>query len=54
MVGRLRSDSYDECLKELSMTTREERRHHHHVQQTHKILHGLNRVDRKTWFSMVS
>jgi hypothetical protein len=54
MVSGLKSTEYEEKLKELGMTTLEERRHQIDMQQTHKILHGVDRVSKETWFTMAS
>jgi hypothetical protein len=43
-------ERYKERLKELGMTTLQERRHHLDLLQTRKILHDLDRVDRKKNF----
>jgi hypothetical protein len=52
MVSGLKSDNYEERLRELGMATLEERRHQIDMQQTHKILHGVDRVKKETWFTM--
>jgi hypothetical protein len=49
------SDRIDmERLKDLGMTTLDERRHHPDMLQKHKFLHGLDRMDKKTWFNLAS
>ncbi len=56
MVSGLASDKYEERLVELGMVSLEERRHMADtgMQQVHKILHGLYKVDKNTWFEMAS
>ncbi len=54
MVSGLSADKYEERFAELGMVSLEERRHRADMQQVHKILHGLDKVDKNTWFEMVS
>lgn len=54
MVSGLRTNTYEERLKEIGLTTLEERRHQTDMIQTYKILHGKDRVEKDTWFKMAS
>jgi len=45
MVSGLRTNTYEERLKEIGLTTLEERRHQTDMIQTYKILHGKDRVE---------
>ncbi len=53
MVSGLKSNNYEERLK-MGLTTLEERRHQQDMLQTNRILHGVDKVRRETWFSMAS
>ena len=53
-VSGLRGATYEEKLRELEMETLEERRHQLDMQQTFKILKGIDRVDKGTWFESVA
>jgi hypothetical protein len=44
MVGGLNGTTYEERLKELSLTTLEEQRHRLDMSQTYKIVSGKERV----------
>ena len=54
MVSGLTAKNYEDRLKELGITTLEERRHQIDMVQTYRILHGKDRVEPKTWFTMAS
>jgi hypothetical protein len=54
MVNSLSSDKYEEWLVELGMVSLGERRHRADMQQVHKILHGLDKEDKNTWFEMAT
>ena len=54
MVSGLRSDDYEERLKELNMTSLEERRHQADMQYVYKVLTGRKDVDKDQWFTMTS
>ena len=51
VVG-LKSRGYLERLKELGLTTLQDRRWRFDLIQTYKIIHGLDKVDCGTWFSL--
>ena len=52
MVSGLKATTYEERLTELGLTSLEERRHQADMLQTFKIIHGLDKVKRETWFKM--
>jgi len=52
MVSGLKSESYEDRLKELGLTTLEERRHQIDMAQVYKILNGKDRVDWNSWFRL--
>ena len=54
MVSGLRGRSYLERLEEMGMETLAERRHQQDMQQTFRILHGIDRVNSDGWFAMQS
>ena len=53
MVSGLQGKTYEERLAECGLTTLEERRTRGDMIQTWKIIHGVDNVDKKTWFKMV-
>ena len=53
MVSGLQG-TYEDKLRELNLQTLEERRRRADMIQTHKIIHGIDKVDRHTWFNFVS
>jgi ribonuclease P/MRP protein subunit RPP40 len=53
MVSGLQGKTYEERLAECGLTTLEERRRRGDMIQTWKIIHGVDNVDKKTWFTMV-
>ena len=54
MVSGLRGRTYMEKLDELNMETLSERRHQRDMQQTFRILHGIDKVNSEDWFKMGS
>lgn len=50
MVSGLRGRTYEERLVELDMVTLKQRRVETDMAQVHKIVHGIDRVEAKTWF----
>jgi hypothetical protein len=50
MVSGLKSNSYEERLRELDMPTLSERRHQADMVMVHKILHEKGGLDHTTWF----
>ena len=53
MVSGLQG-TYEDKLRELNLQTLEERWRRADMIQTHKIIHGIDKVDRHTWFNFVS
>jgi ribonuclease P/MRP protein subunit RPP40 len=54
IVRGLKSDRYEERLKEIGLTTLEERRHRLDMVQTYKILTGKENVKSDSWFQLAS
>ena len=54
MVSLLRSQEYEERLKELELTTLKERRHQADMAMVHRILTGKDNVDPAEWFNQAS
>ena len=54
MISGLKSRDYSERLQELGITTLEERRKQLDMIQTFKIMSGLSKVERGTWFQKAS
>ena len=50
MVSKLKSQVYEDRLKELGLQTLEERRHKADMHMVHKIMHGGGNLDHQTWF----
>jgi len=50
MVSGLKSNIYEERLRELNLPTLLERRHQADMAMVHKILHGKGGLDHTTWF----
>ena len=53
MISGLTGGTYEERLAECGLTTLEERRTRGDLIQTWKIIHGIDSVERSTWFQMV-
>ena len=53
-ISGLRGATYEEKLRELDMDTLEERRHQIDMLQTYKILKGVDKVEKETWFDMAA
>ena len=51
MITSLRKLPYEQRLKECSLTTLEERRKRGDLLETHKIMHGLERISEVTFFA---
>ncbi len=51
MISGLRSQQYQEKLRELGLCSLEERRHQLDMTQTFKILMGVDNVNKSTWFT---
>ncbi len=54
MISGLRSQQYEEKLRELGLCSLEERRHQLDMTQTFKILKGVDNVKKSTWFTPAS
>ena len=54
MVSGLQSNTYEDRLRELGLTTLEERRHQADMVQTYKIVTGKDLVNKETWFKSVT
>ncbi len=54
MISGLRSQQYEEKLRELGLCTLEERRHQLDMTQTFTILKGVDNVNKPTWFTSAS
>ena len=54
MISGLTGGTYEERLAECGLTTLEERRTRGDLIQTWKIIHGIDSVERSTWFQMVA
>ena len=54
MVSGLTGSSYSEKLIELNLQSLESRRLRYDLIETYKIIHGVNNVDKCTWFSMLA
>ena len=52
MVAGLKGKTYEQKLKEVGLTTLEERRERGDMIQTFRIIHGIDQVERETWFTM--
>jgi hypothetical protein len=50
MVSGLKSNVYEERLRELNLPTLLERRHQADMAMVHKILYGRGGLDHTTWF----
>ena len=50
MISGLKSNIYEERLRELNLQTLSERRHQADMAMVHKILHGRGGLDYATWF----
>jgi hypothetical protein len=53
MISGLRSDNYEDKLKELKLLSLSDRRIQADIVQTFKILKGIDKVDPSTWFKLV-
>ena len=51
MITTLRKLPYEQRLKECNLTTLEERRRRGDMLETHKIMHGLERIPEVTFFA---
>ena len=51
MITSLRKLPYEQRLKECNLTTLEERRKRGDLLETHKIMHGLERIPEVTFFA---
>ena len=51
MITSLRKLTYEQRLKECNQTTLEERRKRDDLLETHKIMHGLERIPEVTFFA---
>ena len=54
MVSGLTGSSYSEKLIELNLQSLENRRLRYDLIETYKIIHGVNNVNKCTWFSMLA
>lgn len=54
MISGLKGSTYPEKLAELKLMTLEARRTRFDMLQTFKIVHGMDRVNRDTWFKMAA
>jgi len=54
MVSELTRSSYSDKLIELNLQSLENRRLRYDLIETYKIMHGVNNVDKCTWFSMLA
>ncbi len=54
MISGLKSNIYEEQLRELNLQTLSERRHQSDMAMVHKILHGRGGLDYTTWFEKAS
>ena len=54
MVAGLKGKTYEQKLKEVGLTTLEERRERGDMIQTFRIIHGIDQVERGTWFTMAT
>ncbi|CAL4249629.1 unnamed protein product [Meganyctiphanes norvegica] len=54
LVPELRGLTYEQRLKQLGLTTLEERRRRGDLIEVYKIMHGVDRVDRKQFFKLIS
>jgi hypothetical protein len=50
MISGLKSNTYEERLRELTLQTLSERRHQADMAMVHKVLHGRGGLDYTTWF----
>ena len=53
MVSGVKQTSYEGKLKELGLMSLEDRRERADMVETFKILHGIDNVDFRTWFTKV-
>ena len=54
MVSGLAGSSYSEQLIELNLQSLESRRLRYDFIETYKIIHGVDNVDKCTWFTMLA
>ena len=54
MVSGLTGSSYSEKLIQLNLQSLENRRLRYDLIETYKIIHGVNNVNKCTWFSMLA
>ena len=54
LVPELRGLTYEQRLKQLGLTTLEERRRRGDLIEVYKIMHGIDKVDRKQFFKLIS
>ena len=54
MVSELTRSSYSDKLIELNLQSLENQRLRYDLIETYKIMHGVNNVDKCTWFSMLA
>ena len=52
-VTGLKEATYEDRCKELGLDTLAKRRQDHDMVQTFKIIHGIDNVDRATWFTLM-
>jgi hypothetical protein len=50
VISGLKSNIYEEWLRELNLPTMSERRHQADMAMVHKIIHGRGGLDYTTWF----
>ena len=53
MISGLRSNNYEDRLKELHILSLKDRRIQFDMVQTFKIVHEIDKVDRRVWFEFV-
>ena len=53
MISGLRGNNYEDRLKELRILSLKDRRIQFDMVQTFKIVHEIDRVDRRVWFEFV-
>ena len=54
MVSELTRSSYSDKLIELNLQSLENQRLRYDLIEIYKIMHGVNNVDKCTWFSMLA
>ena len=51
MISGLKSDSYEDRLKELRLTSLEERSHRANMALVHSVMHGRTEIEVEEWFT---